>query len=107
MDPPGRTVTASPSVTVIPEPEIVKEVKVLAAVISVLIPVIVIVPVCVYVIPATSVTLPAILMFSLPAIVPVNPVQLIDLAPVFPALIVQVPVEAASKNTSSADVGTA
>jgi hypothetical protein len=36
----------------------------------------------------------------------VNPVQLMDLAPVLPVLMVQVPVEAASKNTSSAEVGT-
>lgn len=38
--------------------------------------------------------------------VPVNPVQLIDLAPVLPDEIVQVPLDAASKNTSSALVGT-
>jgi hypothetical protein len=43
-----------------------------------------------------------------PAKVPVNPVQLIDFAPVLPEAIVQVTApEAAVKNTSSAAVGTA
>jgi hypothetical protein len=41
-----------------------------------------------------------------PVIVPVNPVQLMDLAPVLPTAIVQVPVDRFVKNTSSADVGT-
>ena len=63
-------------------------------------------PVCVKVIPALRVTLPDMVIAPLPVIVPVNPVQLIDFAPVFRLLMVQVPVEAASKNTSSADVGT-
>jgi hypothetical protein len=68
----------------------------------------VIIPVWVYVIPATSVTLPDTVMAVEPAIVPVNPVQLIDLAPVLPDAIVQVTApDAPSKNTSSADVGTA
>ena len=51
--------------------------------------------------------LPATEIAAVPVIVPVNPVQLIDLAPVLPVAIVQVTApEAASKNTSSADVGT-
>ena len=58
------------------------------------------------VIPATRVTLPETVMFALPAKVPVNPVQLMDLAPVLPELMVQVPVDRLSKKTSSADVGT-
>jgi hypothetical protein len=45
-------------------------------------------------------------MLELPAIVPVNPVQVMDFAPVFPEEIVQVPVDKFVKNTSSADVGT-
>jgi hypothetical protein len=46
-------------------------------------------------------------MAAVPANVPVNPVQLMDLAPVFPLEMVQVPEEVASKKTSSALVGTA
>jgi hypothetical protein len=53
------------------------------------------------------VTLPDTVIPELPAKVPVNPVQLIDFAPVLPDEIVQVPLDVASKNTSSADVGTA
>ena len=51
-------------------------------------------------------TLPDTVIPELPAKVPVNPVQLIDLAPVLPDEIVQVPVERFVKNTSSALVGT-
>jgi hypothetical protein len=50
--------------------------------------------------------LPATEIAAVPVIVPVNPVQLIDLAPVFPAAIVTVPVELELKKTSSAVVGT-
>lgn len=50
--------------------------------------------------------LPDTVMAALPANVPVNPVQVMDLAPVLPVEMVQVPVEAASKKTSSALVGT-
>lgn len=64
------------------------------------------VPVYVYVIPATSVMPPETAMAAVPVNVPVNPVQVIDLAPVLPVEMVQVPVEAASKKTSSALVGT-
>lgn len=47
-------------------------------------------------------------MLLVPASVPVNPVQLIDLAPVLPDEMVQVLMpDPASKNTSSAEVGTA
>jgi len=52
------------------------------------------------------VTLPDTVIPELPAKVPVNPVQLIDFAPVLPDEIVQVPVERFVKNTSSALVGT-
>lgn len=65
------------------------------------------VPVYVTVIPATSVTLPETEIPSVPARVPVNPVQLMDLAPVLPvAMVTTAAPEAASKYTSSADVGT-
>ena len=46
-------------------------------------------------------------MAAVPAMVPVKPVQVMDLAPVLPVEMVHVPVDAASKNTSSAEVGTA
>jgi hypothetical protein len=46
------------------------------------------------------------LMLALPANVPVNPVQLMDLAPVLPLEMVQVPEDRFVKNTSSALVGT-
>jgi hypothetical protein len=62
--------------------------------------------VLVYVIPAASVTLPETVIAAEPAMVPVNPVQVMDFAPVLPAAIVTVPEDDASKNTSSADVGT-
>jgi hypothetical protein len=58
------------------------------------------------VIPVTSVILPETNIEAVPVSVPVNPVQLIDLAPLL-VLMVQVPVEAALKNTSSAELGTA
>jgi hypothetical protein len=65
------------------------------------------VPVYVKLCPATKVTLPATDMLAVPVSVPVNPVQLIDLAPVLPDAIVQVTApDAALKNTSSAVVGT-
>lgn len=67
---------------------------------------IVTVPVWVKVMPTDKVTLPFIVILADPVSVPVKPVQLILLAPVLPVEIVQVPVDAASKNTSSADVGT-
>ena len=51
-------------------------------------------------------TLPDTVIAAVPANVPVNPVQLMDLAPVLPLEMVQVPVELASKKTSSALVGT-
>lgn len=57
--------------------------------------------------PATSVTLPDTVIAAVPVNVPANPVQLIDLAPVLPAEMVQVPVDRFEKNTSSAEVGTA
>ena len=58
--------------------------------------------------PATSVTLPDTVIAAVPVNVPVKPVQLIDLAPVLPVEMVQVTApEAAVKNTSSAEVGTA
>jgi hypothetical protein len=100
-------VKASPNVTVIPAPLIVNGPIVFPAVVSVAVAFNVSVPLYVTVIPATSVTLPETVIAAEPAKVPVNPVQLIDLAPVLPAEIVQVPLDAASKNTSSADVGTA
>ena len=40
--------------------------------------------------PATSVTLPDTVIAAVPVNVPVNPVQLIDLAPVLPVEMVQV-----------------
>ena len=62
----------------------------------------------VYVIPATSVMLPATVRLTVTLSVPVKPVQVIDFAPVFPVEIVQVTApDAASKNTSSAVVGIA
>ena len=97
---------ASPSVSVIPEPLTVTPLNVLPAVVSIPVPVNVTVPVCVKVMPETSVTLPATVILEVPEIVPVKPVQLIDFAPVLPEVIVQVPLDVASKNTSSAVVGT-
>jgi hypothetical protein len=58
--------------------------------------------------PATNVTLPETVIGDVPARVPVNPVQVILLAPVLPVKIVKaLAPEFASKNTSSADVGIA
>jgi hypothetical protein len=99
-------VSALPNVTVMPEPLTVSGPIVLPAVISVLVALNVNVPLYVTVIPATSVTLPETVMAALPVIVPVNPVQSIDNAPVLPAEIVQVPVDRSVKNTASALVGT-
>jgi hypothetical protein len=89
-----------------PEPLIVTGPIAFPAVVSVAVAFSVSVPVYVTVIPATSVTLPDTVMAALPANVPVNPVQLMDLAPVLPVEMVQGPEEVASKNTSSALVGT-
>jgi hypothetical protein len=90
-----------------PLPFIMRGLNVLPAVVKVPVPFMVTVDVCEYVIPATSVILPLTVIKPVPVIVPVKPVQLIDLAPVLPVEIVQVPVERSLKNTSSADVGTA
>jgi hypothetical protein len=101
-------VKASPSVTVMPVVLITTDPKVLPALVRVPVPAKVNEPLYVNVIAATRVTLPDTVIAVEPAKVPVNPVQLIDLAPVFPAEIVQVTTpDAALKNTSSADVGTA
>ena len=89
-----------------PLPLIVTGPSVLPALVRVPVPFSVSVPLYVTVIPATRVTLPDTVMAAVPAKVPVNPVQLMDLAPVLPELMVQVLVELASKKTSSADVGT-
>lgn len=97
---------ASPSVTVIPNPFMDTGPRVLPALVSVPVPVILNVPEYVIVIPAESVMLPATVIVTDPAKVPVNPVQLMDLAPVLPELMVQVPVDRLVKNTSSAVVGT-
>jgi hypothetical protein len=90
-------VSASPSVRTIPTPFTVSDENVLPAVMSVPVPVIVTVPLWEYVIPADSVTLPATEIEAEPVIVPVNPVQVIDFAPVLPVAIVTVPVETPSK----------
>lgn len=89
----------------IPDPLIVKGPIVLPAVVNVPVPFNVSVPLYVTVIPATSVTLPDTVMAAVPANVPVNPVQLMDLAPVLPLEMVQVPVDRLSKNTSSVLLG--
>jgi hypothetical protein len=102
----GVLVSASPKVTVMPEPFTVTLLKVLPDVVIVPVPVRVMLPVWLYVIAETSVTLPATVIAAVPVRVPANPVQLMLRAPVLPVAIVQVPVEAASKNTSSAVVGT-
>jgi hypothetical protein len=82
--------------------------KVLLALVKVPVPSKVNVPLYVNVIPATRVMLPDTVIPAVPARVPVKPVQVIDLAPVLPVEIVTVLApDAASKNTSSADVGMA
>ena len=96
---------ASPNVTVMPEPLTTTGPIVFPVVVSVPVPFNVSVPVYVYVIPASSVTLPETVMAAVPVSVPVKPVQLMDLAPVLPVEMVQVPVEAASKKTSSVLLG--
>jgi hypothetical protein len=84
----------------------VKDEKDLPALVMVAVLSIVITP-PLYVIPGTSVMLPETVKGAVPFIVPVNPVQLIDRAPVLAPKSVQVMApEAASKNTSSALVGT-
>jgi hypothetical protein len=98
----------SPSVTVIPVPLIDMPLNVLPAEVIVPVALKVNVLVLLKVIPATNVMLPDTVIAADPARVPVNPVQVIDLAPVLPVEIVTVLApEVASKNTSSADVGTA
>jgi hypothetical protein len=100
-------VIALPRVTVMPAPLIMtSSPKVFPPLVRVPVAVNVTAPVWLNVIPATSVMLPATLMAAVPASVPVNPVQLIDLAPVLPVAMVQVPVDRFEKNTSSALVGT-
>jgi hypothetical protein len=89
-----------------PDPLIVNGPIVFPAVVNVPVPFNVSVPLYVNVIPATSVTLPDTVMAALPANVPVNPVQLMDLAPVLPLEMVQVPEDRFVKKTSSALVGT-
>jgi hypothetical protein len=102
------TVKASPSVKVAPAPSRVKALKDLPALIMVPVALTVTVPVWLYVIPETSVMLPETVIAAVPDSVPVNPVQLIDLAPVLPVAIAQLMApDAASKNTSSALVGIA
>ncbi len=102
----GVLVSASPKVTVMPEPFTVTLLKVLPAVVIVPVPVRVMLPVWLYVIAETSVTLPATVIAAVPVRVPANPVQLMLRAPVLPVAIVQVPLDEPSKNTSSAVVGT-
>ena len=99
-------VNAPPKVTVTPAPFISKASSVFPAVVTVPVPATVRVPIYATVIPATNVTLPETVSAALPASVPVNPVQLIDFAPVLPAAIVTTPEDALEKKTSSADVGT-
>ena len=102
------TFSASPSVTVIPVPLTLTPLRVFPAEMRVPVPFRNSEPVQVRVMPATNVTLPATFVFMVPAMVPVNPVKLSVFAPVFPVEIVTVPApDAASKNTSSAVVGTA
>ena len=58
--------------------------------------------------PASRVILPETVRAPVPVSVPVNPVQLIDLAPVLPvAIVTTLAPDAALKNTSSDDVGMA
>jgi hypothetical protein len=90
-------VSASPNVTVMPAPLTINGPIVFPAVVNVPVPFNVSVPLYVNVIPATSVTLPDTVIAAVPANVPVNPVQLMDLAPVLPVEMVQVPEEVASK----------
>lgn len=100
-------VSASPNVTVMPDPLIVTGPSVFPAVVNVPVLANVSVPLYVTVIPATSVTLPDTVMAALPANVPVNPVQVMDCAPVLPVEMVTVLApDSAVKNTASADVGT-
>jgi hypothetical protein len=104
-----KTVNASPSPKVIPEPVTTTLENVFPAVVSVPLPVNVnAIDAPLNVMPATSVTLPATVIAALCVSVPVNPVQLIDNAPVLPAEMVTVEApDAASKKTASAVVGTA
>jgi hypothetical protein len=99
------SVISLPNVTVIPVPLITMAPNVLPALFIVAVASSVIAPLKVYVIPAERVMLPDTIIATLPAKVPVNPVQLIDLAPVYPAAIVQVPVDKLVKKTSSPAVG--
>jgi hypothetical protein len=97
---------AEPSVTVIPAPLTIRCAISFPFGVRVPVPLKVIVPVYVYPIPTASVTLPDTVIAAVPANVPVNPVQLMDLAPVLPLEMVQVPVDRFVKKTSSALVGT-
>lgn len=107
MSPLAVSVKALPKVTVPEGAFIVKGPIVFPAVVNVPVASRFIVPVCEKVIPATRVTLPETLIKADPAIVPVNPVQLIDRAVPPPVATVTVTVpDAALKNTASADVGT-
>jgi hypothetical protein len=102
------TTKGSPSVTVIPVPLTDMPLNVLPAEVIVPVALKVNVLVLLKVIPVTNVTLPDTVIAALPAKVPVKPVQVMDLAPVLPVEIVTVfAPEVASKNTSSALVGTA
>lgn len=92
--------------TVIPGPSTVIEENVFPLLVNVPVPSKTKTPLCVKVMPAESVTLPDTVILALPVKVPENPVQLIDFAPALPIAMEQVPVDAESKNTSSADVGT-
>jgi hypothetical protein len=104
---PLDNVSAPPRVTVIPEPFTVTGPRVFPAVVNVPVPVIVNPPVYEYVCPATKVTLPATVIVLLPVNVPVNPVKLIDLIEGRVVTVHVIAPDAASKNTSSAEVGTA
>jgi hypothetical protein len=105
-------VNASPSVTMIPDPLIVTGPSVLPALVNVPVPLNVVVPVYVTVIPADRVRDPDMVSAGVfvPAHSPVNPVQLMDFATREPLIVhlAAPPLPSfASKNTSSAAVGTA
>jgi hypothetical protein len=110
MAPADVTLSASPSVNVIPAPETLMPLNIRPAVVSVPVPMNDTTPIWLHTIPDVSVTEPATDMLAVPPIVRVKPVQLMLLAPVLPAAIVTViglPVlDAALKNTSSTTPGT-
>jgi len=98
---------ASPSVTVIPTPSIKRKVlKLQPLLVSVLVALIIKLPEWLKVVVDDSVTFPDTVIVAEPENVPVKPVVVRLLAPVLPVAIVMVPLEFASKKTSSADVGT-